>query len=111
MTFAENLKFKADMREMNINVHAEMLEIKAKMEKHFEHREYTIDIYEAKCTMAIGGYCDTCSTFFVPHLVSPMHYRKLFIDELYKLGFTDDNVELDDFNCNSYHLYKIIVRW
>lgn len=111
MNFAEKLKFKADMYEMDLNVHQEMCNIKKNMEKHFNRREYVIDLYKAKCTMAIGGNCDMRSTFFVPSLVSPMHYRQLFIDELYKFGFTDDNIELNDVDYDSYHQYRITVRW
>lgn len=111
MTFAEKLKYRADMFEMDLNVHEEILSIKKNMEKHFTRREYIIDLYKAKCTMAIGGNCDMRSSFFIPRDVAPLHYRQLFIDELYKLGFTDDNIELDDNDQERYHLYKIIVRW
>ena len=111
MNFAEKLKYKADMFEMDLNVHAEVCDIQKNMEKNFSRREYIIDLYKAKCTMAIGGNCDMRSSFFVPKGVAPMHYRQLFIEELYKLGFTDDNIELDDRDMATYHLYKIIVRW
>ena len=107
MTFAEKLKYRADMFEMDLNVHEEVLHIKKNMEKHFNRREYIIDLYKAKCTMAIGGNCDMRSTFFVPHDVSPLHYRQLFIDELYRLGFTDDAIELDDNDYERYHQYRI----
>lgn len=111
MTFAEKLKYRADMFEMDLNVHEEVIAIKKNMEKHFNRREYIIDLYVARCTMAIGGNCDMRSTFFVPRDVAPIHYRQLFIDELYKLGFTEDNIELDDNDYGRYHQYKITVRW
>ena len=111
MTFAEKLKYRADMFEMDLNVHEEILNIKKNMEKYFNCREYIIDLYKAKCTMAIGGNCDRRSTFFIPRDVAPLHYRQLFIDELYKLGFTDDSIELDDNDYDRYHQYRITVRW
>lgn len=110
-TFAEQLKLKADMFEINLDIDDEIQEIKNKMNKFFHRREYIIDLYKPKCTMAIGGYCDTRSTFFIPSDVAPLHYRQLFIEELYKLGFTDDNIELDDRDTATYHQYTIIVRW
>ena len=111
MNFAEKLKYKADMFEMDLNVYSDVCNIQKNMEKHFNRREYIIDLYKAKCTMAIGGNCDMRSTFFVPRDVAPLHYRQLFIDELYKLGFTDDNIELDDRDMATYHQYRITVRW
>lgn len=111
MTFAEKLKYKADMFEMDLNVHKEMCTIEKNMEKHFNRREYIIDLYKAKCTMAVGGYRDAYSDFFVPSGVPSLYYRQLFIDELYKLGFTDDNIELDDTDYDRYHKYRITVRW
>lgn len=111
MNLAEKLKFKADMFELTLNVHNEMSSVEKKMEEHFDKREYTVELIKTKTTMAIGGNCSNFSHFFVPYGVSPTHYRQLFIDELYKLGFTDDDIELDEFDCRSYTSYKIIVRW
>jgi hypothetical protein len=92
-------------------VHKEVAYIEERMEEYFDKRKYTIELIKTKTTMAIGGNCTNFSHFFVPHGISPAHYRQLFIDELYKLGFTDDNIELDEFDCRSYTSYKIIVRW
>lgn len=111
MNLAEKLKFKADMFELDLNVHKEMSSIEKKMEEYFDKREYTIELIKAKTNMAIGGNCTNFSYFFVPCRISPAHYRQLFMDELYKLGFTDDNIELDEFDCRSHTAYKIIVRW
>lgn len=111
MNFAEKLKYKADMFELDLNVVKEMSFIEKKMEEYFSVREYTIELIEARTTMAVGGNSKNFSHFFIPSRVSPMHYRQLFLDELYRLGFTDDNIELDEFDCRSYTSYKIIVRW
>jgi hypothetical protein len=111
MTFAEKLKYKADMYGMRLDVDKEMQEVKDKMNKFFYRREYTIDLYKAKGSLAIGGYCDTRSTFFIPSIVAPMHYRQAFVEELYKLGFKDDNIELYDNDYERYHQYSITVRW
>lgn len=111
MNFAEKLKYKADMFELDLNVYREMSSIEKKMEEHFNKRKYTIELIKTKTTMAIGGNCTNFSHFFVPHGVSPVHYRQLFIDELLKLGFKDTDIELDEFYCRSYTSYKIIVRW
>jgi hypothetical protein len=111
MNFAEKLKYKADMFELDLNVHKEISSIEKKMEEHFDKREYTIELIKAKTAMAIGGTCTNFSHFFVPYSVSPAHYRQLFIDELFKLGFKGTDIELDEFDCRSYTSYKIIVRW
>lgn len=111
MNFVEKLKYKADMFELDLNVHKEMCSVEKKMEAYFDKREYTIELVKAKTNMTIGGNCTNFSYFFIPDRVSPMHYRQLFLDELYKLGFTDGDVELDEFDCKSYTAYKIIVRW
>lgn len=111
MNFAEKLKYKADMFELDLNVHEEMSSIEKEMEEYFDKRKYIIELIKAKTNVAFGGNCTNFSRFFVPYGVSPAHYRQLFMDELYKLGFTDGNIELDEFDCRSYTSYKIIVRW
>lgn len=110
-TFAEQLKLKADMFEIDLDIDDEIQEIKNKMNKFFHRREYIIDLYKPKGAMAIGGYCDTRSAFFIPKDIAPLHYRQLFIDELYKLGFTDNDLELSDKDTYTCHAYRIIVRW
>ena len=110
-TFAEQLKLKADMFGMNTNIDDEIQEIKHNMNKVFYRREYIIDLYTPKGTMAIGGHCDARSTFFIPSYVAPLYYRQLFIEELHKLGFTDSDLELSDKDTYTCHTYRIIVRW
>ena len=87
MNFAEKLKYKADMNDLNMTVNKEMCYIEKKMEEHFDKREFRINLLVPERTMAIGQNYTNVAEFFVPHRVSPAHYRQLFMDELFKLGF------------------------
>lgn len=112
MNFAEKLKYKADINDLNITVNKEMCYVEKRMEEHFDKREFRINLLVPERTMAIGQNYTNMTEFFVPLGVSPAHYRQLFMDELFKLGFKGTDIELDESEVKGYYKsYSIIVRW
>ena len=111
MTFKEQLTAQADNFERSIEIDQEIRYIKSRMRECWASRAFTINLIVPSGSMAIGNASLNFHSLFVPKLVSPMHYRQLFVEELYKLGFTDDEIELYDIETAHAHTYSIKVVW
>lgn len=113
MTFAENLKCKADMHKFELDVDCEMSDIKKKMEAAYYAREYIIELIKphVDMTMAFGGTRNNYYIVFVPKEITLKDYCELIVEALRKLGFDDNSISLDLHSYPRYNSYKITVRW
>lgn len=109
MTFKEQLTTLADNFERTIEIDEEIECIKERMLKCWADRAFTINLIVPFGPIAIGGASSNFYNDFVPKLVSPIHYRQLFVEELKKLGF--DEFELYDTETSHSHTYSIKVVW
>ena len=108
MTFKEQLIVKAEQ----VNIQKEIDFIKQQLEKFYYKRTYTICLYKAHTHLAIGGNANRNSTeYFVPENFSPESYRGVFIEALKELGFTDEDITLEENSCKQYDVYNIILKW
>ncbi len=113
LKFREELTLEADNNAANTGVYKEIELIKSKMKACVDCRNFTISLIEAHRTMAIGmgtSHSNVIS-LFVPKLTSPLHYRQLFIDELTKLGFTEECMELYIQETDLCDYYNIKLTW
>jgi hypothetical protein len=81
------------------------------MRKYWADRAFTINLIVPFGPIAIGGSSSNFYNDFVPKLVSPMHYRQLFVEELKRLGFDENEIELYDIETAHSHTYSIKVVW
>lgn len=111
MTFKEKLIEKAKQ----INIQKEMEAVKQGMEECFSYREFHIRLYKTRGNLIIGsnyGIGDrNYASFFVPKNISPAEYINLFIKAFKELGFSSNDITLDEKPGKDYELYTIIVRW
>ena len=110
-TFREELTLEADNNATNIGINKEIEHIKKKMKECVDCRNFTISLIKAHRTMAIGIHHPNVIDLFIPKLVSPLHYRQLFIDELTKLGFTEECMELYIQETDLCDYYNIKLTW
>jgi hypothetical protein len=61
--------------------------------------------------MAIGGNCSNRISIFVPKLISPLHYRQIFINELIQLGFAKEDMILSVKEYDICDYYNIKLVW
>lgn len=89
------------------------LSYKTKMKEAVNYRSFTITLVKVKSdeAMAIGGYCPDRFDTFVPKLVSPLDYRQIFINELIKLGFAEEDMELYIQETDLCDYYNIKLTW
>lgn len=111
MTFKEQLTAQADNFEHSIEIGEEIRYIKDRMRECWASRAFTINLIVPSVPMAIGSASLNFHSLFVPKLVSPMHYRQLFVEELKKLGFDENEIELYDIETPYSHTYSIKVVW
>jgi hypothetical protein len=113
LTFREELTLEADNNASNIDIGEDIENIKKKIKEAVDHRNFTVCLVQVKPhkTVAIGGYRPTQTEIFIPNFIAPLHYRQLFINEFTKLGFTEENVELDIKDYNSCKYYNIKLTW
>lgn len=111
MTFKEQLTAQADNFERSIEIDEEIRYIKGRMRKCWADRAFTINLIVPSSPMAIGSASSNFYSLFVPKLVSPMHYRQLFVEELKKLGFDENEIQLYDIETSRSHTYSIKVVW
>lgn len=113
LTFREELTLEADNNASNIDISEDIENIKKKIKEAVDYRSFTVCLVKVKPhrSVAIGGYRPTQTEIFIPKLVSPQHYRQMFINEFSKLGFTEENVELDIKDYDSCEYYNIKLTW
>lgn len=111
LTFREELTLEADNNAAKINIGKDIERIKDKMKKSVDCRNFTISLIKAHRPMAIGGYNPNTIELFIPKLMPPLYYRKLFIDELNKLGFTEECMELYVQETDLCDDYNIKLTW
>ena len=112
VNFRQELTIKADEYEKNINIAEEIENIKNKLEGCFYKREYIVSLVKVtKSTVAIGHYNATHTSIFIPYGIAPLHYRQLFINELQKLGFSEECMELSVEKYPCFDSYDIKLKW
>ena len=111
MTFKEELTKKADHFETNVAILENVEFIKNQLEVFCSKRRYTISLVKPKGQMAIGSCNTNHCDVFIPKHVGPNYYRQLFVDAFKALGFTDEDIELEEYSCSSYDTYNITLRW
>lgn len=110
MTFKERLIEKAKQ----ITIKKEIDQIIEDMDKFASYREYFIKLYDAHIVMAIGsssGFDTNYAEFFIPDTITPNEYVNLFIKAFKELGFSSNDITLDEKPGKDYELYTITVRW
>lgn len=111
MSFKEELTKKADRFEASVDILENVEFIKSQLEVFCTKRKYTISLVKPRSIMAIGSCNTNHFDVFIPKQVEPHYYRQLFIDAFKKLGFTDEDIELDEYRSSDYDAYNIILRW
>ena len=111
MTFKEQLTAQADNFERSVDINEEITYIKGRMRECWASRAFNINLIVTYGSIAIGNASHKFKYLFVPKQVSPMHYRQLFVVELKKLGFSEDEIELYDIETAHSHTYSIKVVW
>lgn len=111
MTFKEQLTALADNFERSVEIGEEIECIKERMRKCWADRVFTINLVVPFGPMAIGNASSNFYDDFIPKQVSPMHYRQLFVEELKKMGFDENDIELYDIETAHSHTYSIKVVW
>lgn len=110
-TFKQELTDKADLYEKAIDISEDIEYIKERMNYWCSKREYTIHLIRSKGPMAIGDASSNVTSRFIPKLLSPEYYRKLFVDEFKKLGFKETDMELSSRFTDLYDSYDIELTW
>lgn len=111
ITFREELTLEADKNVVNIDISKEIEHIKNKMKECVECRSFTVHLIEARSAVVVGSHYPNVANFFIPNLVSPLHYRQLFVDEFTKLGFTEECMELSISEYDTFDYYDIKLTW
>lgn len=112
LTFREELTLEADNNAANIDISEDIESIKKKIKECVDYRSFTISLVKAHKTMAIGTYHPNMIDLFIPELVAPLHYRQLFVNELTKLGFIEEEcMELYIQETNLCDYYNIKLTW
>ena len=109
--FREELTLEADNNATNTGVNKEIEHIKQKMKECVDCRNFTVSLIKAHVDMGIKSPRPNVINLFIPELVSPLHYRQLFINELTKLGFTEECMELYIQETNLCDYYNIKLTW
>jgi hypothetical protein len=112
MSFREDLTFRADNYEKNIDIQKDIENIKKNLNEYYYKRKYTISLIKViKGSVAIGQCTPGRIGLFIPYGVMPLHYRQLFINEFNKLGFTEDCMKLWEQECKNFYEYNIVLKW
>jgi hypothetical protein len=112
MDFKKFLTRKVEEYENKLNIDKEIIHIKKEMEKNFELRRYTIELWKIlKGTIALGKYNVGKAAFFVPYGIDPEKYRQVFVKKFKELGFTDSDIELSTFSDDNFIIYEIKLKW
>jgi hypothetical protein len=111
ITYREELTLEADKNVVNIDISKDIKHIKNKMKEYVECRSFTVHLIKARSAVAVSEYCPNIVNLFIPNLVSPLHYRQLFIDEFTKLGFTEECIELSISEYDTFDYYDIKLTW
>ena len=111
LTFKEELTLEADNNAIDIDISEHIREIKKRMKNCVDCRSYTIALNKINTQVCIGTNCRNITILSIPHLVSPLHYRQLFINELIKLGFTEECMELSVREYDTHDAYDIKLTW
>lgn len=111
LNFKEKLTLEANNNATNIGINKEIEHIKKKMKECVDCRSFIISLVKAHKTMAIGSSHPNVISLFIPKLVSPIHYRQLFVDELTKLGFTEECIELYIKETDLCDYYNVKLTW
>lgn len=107
MTFKEQLTAKAE----KLNIEKDVKYIKERMEEHYACRKFTVSLIKSYTNMAIGSANSHRTSLFIPNLVSPEYYLKLFVEAFINLGFTDDDMTFTYSDNEYYESYDIILKW
>lgn len=113
LKFREELTLEADNNAANTSINKEIEHIKHKMKACVDCRNFTISLIKAHRTMAIGigTSHSNVTSLFIPGLVEPLQYRQLFVDELTKLGFNEECMELYIQETDLCDYYNIKLTW
>lgn len=111
MSFKEELTKQADRFEANVGIFEKVEFVKRQLEDFCYKRKYTISLVKPRNTMAFGNCSTNRFDICIPKQVDPHYYRLLFVDAFKELGFTNEDIELDEYSCSSYDTYDIILRW
>ena len=111
LTFREELTLEADNNASNIGINKEIEHIKKKIKECVDCRNFTISLNKINTQVCIGTNCRNITILSIPHLVSPLHYRQLFINELIKLGFTEECMKLSVREYDTHDVYDIKLTW
>lgn len=112
MDFKKILTHKAEKYENELNIEKEIFNIKKEMEKNFELRHYTIELWKIlKGTIALGKYNVGRTALFIPYGINPEKYRQVFVKKFKELGFTDSDIELSTISDDNFIIYEIELKW
>ena len=111
LTFKEELTLEADNNAIDIDISEHIREIKKSLKNCVDDRSYIISLIKYHDSLCIGTNCRNITILSIPHLVSPLHYRQLFINELIKLGFTEECMELSVREYDTHDAYDIKLTW
>lgn len=112
MNFKQMLTHKAEKYENELNIEKEIFNIKKEMEKNFELRCYTVELWKIlKGTIALGKYNIGRIALFVPYGIDPEKYRHIFVKKFKELGFTDSDIELSTIDGDNFIIYEIKLKW
>ena len=112
ISFREELMLRADEYEKNIDIQKDIENIKKNLTEYYYRRKYTISLIKVtKGSVALGQCTPGCISLFVPYGVEPLRYRQLFIDAFNKLGFSEDCMELDEYEGKCSYNYIIVLKW
>ena len=110
-TFKQELALEADELAKMRDISEEIRYIKLRLKESVTNRVFYIHLIVAYDTMAIGGHSSNIYDIFVPKGIAPESYRQLFVDELKKLGFTDEDIELSFSRNKIFDSYDIKLKW
>lgn len=111
MSFKEELTKKANRSEANVDILEKVEFVKSQLEDFCNKRKYTISLVKPRNTIAFGNCSTNRFDICIPKQVEPHYYRQLFVDAFKEFGFTDEDIELDEYSCSSYDTYNITLRW
>ena len=111
-SFRQKLTIKVDEYKKTLNIAEEIEDIKNELEGYFYKREYVVSLIKVtKSPVAIGNCNSARTSIFVPYGIAPLHYRQLFINELQKLGFSEEHIELSVKEYPCFDSYDIKLKW